>query len=104
MFLSTRKVRNFFSRAKMRHRSTFYIHFIIIFITCAFIVDKLFIDKRNFRKKITVQNDLLSYNEDRLRPGWPFQITKHYDVNDLRPYTSKPKILAKYDLPGEKGA
>lgn len=99
----SRKVRNFFLITKLRHRSTFYIHFIITFITCAFIIDKLFLEKPKFHKNVIVQNDLLSYNEDRLRPRWPFQITKHYDVSDLRSYKSKPRILAQFDLPGERG-
>lgn len=87
----------------IRHRSTFFLHFVIIFITCAFIIDKLFIEKTKFRKTVIVQNDLLSYNEDRFRSEWPFQISKHYDVNELRSYKSKPRILTQFDLPGEKG-
>lgn len=60
--------------------------------------------KRNFqRRKIVVQKDLLNYNEDGLRPGWPFQINKHYDVTDVRSYTSKPKFISGLDWPGEKG-
>ena len=103
MFLSPRKVRNFFLIAKLRNRRTFFIHFIITFITCAFIVDKLFIEKPKFRKNVIVQNDLLNYNDDQLRARWPFQITKNYDVSELRTYKSKPRILAQFDLPGERG-
>lgn len=103
MFSIARKLRRFFLVTKMRHRSTFYIHFVIIFITCAFIVDKLFLERTNFHKKVVVQNDLLNYNEDGLRSRWPFQIEKHYDVRDLRSYKSKPRILAHFDLPGERG-
>lgn len=103
MFLSPRKVRNFFLFTKMRHRSTFYIHFVIVFITGAFIIDKLFLEKTQVRKNVVIQNDLLSYNEDGLRPRWPFKISKYYDVSTLRTYTSKPRILAQFDLPGERG-
>lgn len=91
MFLSSRKARKF------------YIHFVIAFITCAFIIDKLFIDERNFRKNIPVQNYLLNYNDDQLRTRWPFKISRYYNVNDLRTYKSKPRILAQFDLPGELG-
>lgn len=103
MMLGSRKVRIFFRINKMRHRSTFYIHFVITLITCAFIIDKLFIDKRNFRKNFPVQNDLLNYNDDQLRARWPFKMSRYYDVHDLRTYKSKPRILAQYDLPGELG-
>lgn len=103
MFLSLRKVRNFFLITKMRHRSTFFIHFVIVFITCAFIIDKLFLEKPIVRKNVVVQNDLLLYNDDGLRPRWPFQISRYYDVSTLRTYKSKPRILAQFDLPGERG-
>lgn len=89
---------------KGRRRSSYYIQFIIVFIICAFLFDKIVIEERYFhRKNIVVQNDLLDYNEDGLRTGWPFEINKHYDVRDLRTYTPKPRILAKFDLPGERG-
>lgn len=89
---------------KSRRRSSFYIQFVIVFIICAFLFDKIVIEERYFhRKNIVVQNDLLDYNEDRLRTDWPFEINKHYDVRNLRTYTPKPKILAKFDLPGERG-
>lgn len=102
--LNSRKVKNKLLIPKMiRHRSTFYIYFVIVFITCVFIIDKLFIEKTKFRKIVIVQNDLLNYNEDRLRSEWPFQISKYYDVNELRSYKSKPRILTQFDLPGEKG-
>lgn len=61
--------------------------------------------KKTFQRRgeIVVQTDLLDYNEDDLRSDWPFEITKNYDIHDLRTYTSKPIIFSTNDLPGERG-
>ncbi|XP_055296048.1 polypeptide N-acetylgalactosaminyltransferase 1-like isoform X2 [Sitodiplosis mosellana] len=89
---------------KMRRRSPFYIQFIVVLFICVFLYDKMVLERRHFRsKKMVIQTDLLDYNEDELRHGWPFQITKHYHMNDLRTYTSKMKIISKFDFPGERG-
>lgn len=89
---------------RARRRPSFCIQFVIVFIICAFLYDRIVIENRYFQqRKVIVQNDLLDYNENGLRSQWNFQMNKHYDVSELRTYKSKPKILAKFDLPGEKG-
>ncbi|XP_031634085.1 polypeptide N-acetylgalactosaminyltransferase 13-like [Contarinia nasturtii] len=55
-----------------------------------------------WRSEIIVQSDLLDYNEDGLRPGWPFQITKNYHMYDLRKYSPKQKIISN-SRPGDEG-
>lgn len=89
---------------RLKRKSSFYLEFVVVFVICAFVFDKLVIQKRYFRRKtVIVQNDLLDYNEDGFRPDWPFQVTKHYDMDDLRTYTPKQKIIARSDAPGERG-
>lgn len=89
---------------KSRRRSSFFIQFCIVFFICIFLFDRIILQSHYFiRKNVIVQTDLLDYNEDKLRSDWPFQIDKHYDVNDLQTYYPKPKIIAKADLPGERG-
>lgn len=89
---------------KLQRRGGFWVKFFICLAIFVFLFDVLFSKNSPFRRrKIVVQKDLLDYNEDDLRPDWPFQITKNYDLYDLRHYTSKPKIIAKYELPGERG-
>lgn len=66
--------------------------------------DKMMPERSIFRRKsVVVQKDLLNYNEDGLRQGWPFKITKNYDMYDLRTYISKPVFLSSLNLPGERG-
>lgn len=90
--------------SKFRRRCASYLQFIIIFLICAFLFDQLIrYNNTHQQKKVIVQDDLLDYNEDDLRPEWPFQIDKHYDVAELHAYVPKPKIIAKVDLPGERG-
>lgn len=102
MFLISSSPRRLFF--KLRRSAPFYFQLIIVLFIFVFLFDKMVFERRLFRRKsVAVQNDLLNYNEDNLRQGWPFQITKHYDINELRTYTSKPKILPRYDLPGERG-
>lgn len=96
-------MRNLLFITKYRLRSTFFLQFVVVFVTCAFIFDKVFIERPKSRKSVLVQTDLLNYNEDGLRPTWPFKISKHYDVRTLRTYKSKPRILTQFDLPGERG-
>lgn len=92
---------------KMKRHAPFYIQFIIVLFIIVFLYDKMVLERKNFRRRrsVVVQQDLLDYNDvdSTLRQGWQFKITKHYDINDLRTYTSKPKIIPKYDLPGERG-
>lgn len=89
---------------RLKRQSSFYLKILIIFFIIALIFDKGVIENRLFRRgKLEVQKDLLNYNEDGLRPGWPFQITKHYDAYYLWSYTPKPKVVSTLDLPGERG-
>lgn len=88
---------------KFPRRNSFYIQFVVVFIIFLYTFDRIFIDRKRYQRNIIVQNDLLDYNEDGLRQGWPFKINKHYDVTELRTYTSKPKVLPKASLPGERG-
>lgn len=89
---------------KLQRRVQFYVKLFIFLAICVYVFDGLNTGNRLFRRrKIVVQKDLLNYNEDGLRPDWPFGITKHYDAYDLRTYVSKPKIISKFDLPGERG-
>lgn len=102
MFLVSLSLRRFWF--KIRRRAPFYIQFIIVLFILVILYDKMVLERKNFRRKtVIVQTDLIDYNEDTLRQGWPFQITKHYDIKNLKTYTSKPKIIPKYDLPGERG-
>lgn len=89
---------------RLKRKSSIYLQFVITFVICAFVFDKLIIQKRYFRRKTVItQTDLLDYNEDAFRSGWPFQITKHYDMDALKTYTPKQKIIARSDAPGERG-
>lgn len=77
---------------------------IVVLFILAILFGNMFSVKKLFRRrKFTVQKDLLDYNEDGLRPGWPFQITKNYDMYDLQSYTKKPKVVSREKLPGERG-
>lgn len=92
--------------SKFQRRCAPYLQFIIIFFICGFLFDQLIRHNNTNnirRKKVNVQKDLLDYNEDDLRPEWPFQIDKHYDVAEVYTYTQKQKVIAKVDLPGERG-
>ncbi|XP_055296045.1 polypeptide N-acetylgalactosaminyltransferase 5-like isoform X2 [Sitodiplosis mosellana] len=81
-----------------------FIKFIIVSLILVCLFNKMFSLKKLFRRRtFVVQKDLLDYNEDSLRTGWPFQITKHYDMYDLRTYTPKPKVISTQNLPGERG-
>lgn len=89
---------------KMRRRCPFYMKFIVVLFICVFLYDKMVLERRHIRsKRVHIHTDLLNYNEDRLRPEWPFRITKHYHTNDLRSYTPKVRIMPNFDLPGERG-
>lgn len=92
---------------KIQRNRTFFPRFlkviIVLFILLVFF-GKMFSVKNLFRRrKFTVQKDLLDYNDDGLRTGWPFQITKHYDMYDLRSYESKPRIISTEKSAGERG-
>lgn len=77
---------------------------ILVLVVLKILYDSLFIGKFTFwRRKFIVQNDLLDYNDDGLRTGWPFQITKHYHMYDVQPYSSKRKIISSLNLPGDEG-
>lgn len=83
------------------------IQLLVFFIICYVFYDQLI--RKHYhrwqRGPLMVQEDLLDYNEDKLRSGpWPFQIVKHYYVHDLRSYVSKQRIIATEDQPGENGA
>lgn len=99
--MSSGKCRQF--SFKLNRRSPFYIQLIIVLLICSYLFDKFVIEKLHTRRTIVVQTDLLNYNEDNLRKEWQFQMDKHYDMHDLQTYVQKPKILAKFDLPGERG-
>ncbi|XP_031617146.1 polypeptide N-acetylgalactosaminyltransferase 1-like [Contarinia nasturtii] len=96
--------RFYFKVLKWKRRSSIYLQIILVLFICMFLFDKMVLNTRFFRRKnIVVQKDLMNYNEDGLRTGWPFQINKHYDMFDLQTYTPKSRIIAKFDLPGEQG-
>lgn len=89
-----------------RNRSFYikFIKFIIVFFILVVLFGKMFSVKKLFRRReFVVQKDLLDYNEDDLRKGWPFKITKNYDMYDLRTYISKPKVVSSENSPGEGG-
>lgn len=94
-----------FNCKKLRIRLPFVLRFLIVFLVCYIFYDIIILKYYYWpRRPVTVQKDLLDYNEDNLHLGqWPFQIDKHYDVSELRSYASKRPILATADLPGEKG-
>lgn len=88
---------------KLRYQIPFYIKFLVVLFVSVFLFDKIVLENRYHRRKIHIHNDLRKYNEDGLRPHWPFQTNKHYDVNDLRSYNSKAKFNSGLDSPGEAG-
>lgn len=91
-------------KLKYRRKIPIYAKLIVILFIFVYLIEKFVIDNSLFRHRRTViQNNLLDYNEDDLRPDWPFKISKHYDPYDLRTYVSKSKIIVKSDLPGEMG-
>lgn len=102
-FVLLRMLRRF--QLKFRHKVPLYLKLIVGLFIFVYFIEKFVIKNHLFRyRKTIIQNDLLDYNEDGLRPDWPFEITKHYDAYDLRTYASKPKIVARLGLPGERGA
>lgn len=91
-------------KSKYRRKIPVYAKIVVALSICVFFIDKIVIEHQLFRPRETLeQNDLLDYHEDGLRPDWPFKISKNYDVYELRPYVSKPKIIARSVLPGERG-
>lgn len=89
---------------KFRRQIGNRVKYIVIFFICVILFKKLILERRYFgRKSAVIRQELLDYNEDDLRKDWPFKINKHYDMNELREYVQKPRILAKAAFPGERG-
>lgn len=102
MFISRVLIRRIDLRLK--RRSSHFIHLIVLLAIFVFLYDKFILNDYPLQPKIVVvSNDLLNYNEDHLRTGWPFKMNKHYDVSEMRSYTSKPKFISGLDWPGENG-
>lgn len=93
---------------KFKRQSSYYLKCAIAIFIGLIVLEKLIIENGLFRRRtfFIIQDDLINYNEDDLRKEWPFQITKHYDMRDLRSYTPRLKIVPNVntaDLPGEGG-